>query len=202
MNKPSLGLAACVFVASVFVTVIFWKVLPTRYLVNEGSDYTVYYEPVARNILDKRGFILADGTLAIRYPPGFPSLLALGFGFASLTEIPESVVLSMLTLIAMASSSVLIYMLAQSVWGQLSGLVAALVWIFNPFALWLTKQPNSELPFLVLFYAAIYVFLRILPRNSGAWFPCLVSGLLLGFASLIRPIAMGAVFVLGAICYC
>jgi 4-amino-4-deoxy-L-arabinose transferase-like glycosyltransferase len=198
MNRSYRWVCAWVFAASAFTILVFWKLVPPSYLATESGDYTAYYEPVARNLVNNHSFVLPDATLAIRYPPGFPSLLAFAFAVSSLTAIPEAAVLSMLILLAMGSSSVLIYMFAKSVWGPVPGLIAALAWISNPFALWLTKQPNSEVPFLVMFYTAIYLFWRNLLTKNVAWYDYLWSGVLLGVTSLIRPIAIGAVFILSA----
>ena len=66
----------------------------------------------------------------------------------------------------MALTSVLVYLLAQSVWGPLPALISALIWMTYPFALWLTKQQGSEMPFLVVFYGGVYLFWRALLRRD------------------------------------
>ncbi|MCH7663447.1 MAG: glycosyltransferase family 39 protein, partial [Chloroflexi bacterium] len=66
----------------------------------------------------------------------------------------------------------------------------ALLWTTYPFSLWLSKQPNSELPFMVFFYASCYLFFRSIYYKRSGWLPYYFSGLLLGFSMLIRPIAV------------
>src|SRR5215211_8566360 len=90
-----------VFVASILATLFFWTILPSRFLVNESYDYIDFYEPVARNILEGRGFIRADGTPAIAYPPGYPLLLAGIFGLSNLLKTAEETVLSAFILLNM-----------------------------------------------------------------------------------------------------
>ena len=36
-----------VFALSILTTVMFWKLLPDSFRLNEGTDYVVYYEPLA-----------------------------------------------------------------------------------------------------------------------------------------------------------
>jgi hypothetical protein len=68
-----------------------------------------------------------------------------------------------------------------------------------PFALWLTKQPNSEIPFMVVFYGTFCLFWHVLLRKSCAWPIYFLMGLLTGVSMLIRPMAIGMGVVMGAI---
>jgi 4-amino-4-deoxy-L-arabinose transferase-like glycosyltransferase len=73
-------------------------------------------------------------------------------------------------------------------------LLPALAWMTYPFFLWLTKQPNSELPFIPVMYAGLYVFWWATLREAGGprvWALYLAAGLLTGAAMLIRPAAIG-----------
>jgi hypothetical protein len=69
-----------VFLASILSTFCFWAILPPQLGINENSDYTSFYEPVARNILAGHGLVTSHGIPAVRYPPGYPILLAGIFG--------------------------------------------------------------------------------------------------------------------------
>jgi hypothetical protein len=196
--KDSPWPAVGVFITSVLVTILFWTILPSSFVINENSDYTAFYEPVARNILNGSGFVSRDGSPAIRVAPGYPVLLAATFKIAHLLEVPEQTILSIFTLFSMGLASVFIFMLAQSVWGLFPGLVSAVVWITYPLALWLTKQTNSEIPFLPVFYGGFYLFWYALCHKSH-WSIYFLSGLIIGFAMLVRPIAIWAVLVMGTI---
>jgi hypothetical protein len=57
--------------------------------------------------------------------------------------------------------------------------------------LWLTKQPGSELPFLVFFYGSILLFLKAQFKPNLSTIPFFFSGILIGMAMLIRPIGLG-----------
>ena len=158
-----------------------------------------FYEPVARNILAGRGLVTPDGGPALRYPPGYPLLLAGIFGLSHLLDIPEETGLSAFVLLCTGLTSVFVYLLAQSVWGPLPALLSALIWMTYPFALWLTKQQGSEVPFLVVFYGGVYLFWRALLCKTRSWPVYFLSGLLVGVAMLIRPIAIGVVMVMSVI---
>jgi 4-amino-4-deoxy-L-arabinose transferase-like glycosyltransferase len=187
-----------VLLASSLITVIFWQVLPDRFRANEQSDYFAAYEPLARNILAGNGLSFPGESLWTVYPPGYPILLAGIFGLSHQLGVQEETSLSAFALICMASISVFIFLLSRMLWGTLAGLLSSLIWMTYPFALWLTKQPNSELPFMVVFYGGLCLFwfalFRRLPPRAY-----LLCGLVFGFAMMIRPIAIGMGLVLSAI---
>ena len=182
---------AVAFAISVVATLAFWLLLPRDLHGNESSDYQAFHEPAARSILEGHWFRLPDGAPAVRYPPGYPLLLAGLFRAADLLNLPETTVVSGFTLLSMASASVLLFWLADSLWGTLPALACSLLWATYPFALWLTKQPNTEIPFVVLLFSSFLLFWRSLhhgDRRGLAWFG---AGLLAGVAALVRPLAVG-----------
>src|SRR5690348_2988377 len=110
-----------VFVTSTLVVVFFWIILPTT-IQNVSGDYTLIYEPVARNLLEGRGFMLRDGTPVISRPPGYPLVLAGLFGFSRLLGLPEEAVLAAFNLLSMGLTSAFVFMLARSIWGPFPAL--------------------------------------------------------------------------------
>jgi hypothetical protein len=185
-----------VFAVSVLVTLLFWVVLPPDLLVHENSDYRDFYEPVARSLLNGEGLALPDGNPAIRYPLGYPLLLAGTFKVAQVGPASEKTMLSVFTLLCMGMASVLLFKLAKHMWGFVPALISPFLWITSPFALWLTKEPHSEVPFLVVFFSGLYLFCRCLFAKQTACSHYLFSGFLIGSSMLIRPIAIGAVLMM------
>ena len=187
-----------VFISSTLVTLLFWIVLPTTFQ-NTNSDYIFLYEPVARNILEGRGFMRLDGEPVIACPPGYPLVLAGLFGFSHVLGLPEEAVHAAFNLLSMSLTSAFVFMLARSIWGPFPALISSLMWMTYPFALWLTKLPSSEIPFMVVFYGGFCLFWYVQLRKSHAWPLYFSSGMLMGLAMLIRPIAIGVGFVMGLI---
>ncbi|HYJ86777.1 MAG TPA: glycosyltransferase family 39 protein, partial [Pyrinomonadaceae bacterium] len=187
-----------VFAASVFLTITFRSVLPSSFRLNESSDYAVSYEPVARNILLGRGFTRGNENLATEYPPGYPLLLAGTFAVCSFLGVPEETGVSSISVFGMGLVSVFIFLLTRQLWGVVPALISALMWMTYPFALWLTKQPSSEIPYMVVLYGGLCLFWYALVRriSGGVYFLC---GLLFGVAMLIRPAAVGIALVLSVI---
>ena len=185
-----------VFLAAVVVTSLFWAVLPASMRVNTSNDYFVYYEPVARNVLEGRGLITAGGDPAILQPPGYSFFLVGVFGIARLTHLPEGLIHALFILVCTGLSAVFIYLIARSIWRPLVALGAPLLWMTYPLALWLTKQPYTEVPFMTVFYGAVclYSYARVRQSQSLWWY--LGVGGLIGCAMLIRPIAIGLGIVL------
>jgi 4-amino-4-deoxy-L-arabinose transferase-like glycosyltransferase len=108
----------------------------------------------------------------------------------------ESSALLVLTLACAASSAALVFLLARLLGGARFALLAALGWMTYPLALWSSKQPNSENPFMVIFLGALLVLWRALLRPPYTRLPFLASGLLIGYAMLVRPAAIGLGLVL------
>lgn len=191
--------AIFVFFSSILITLIFWTILPSPFQIMENSDYRGSYEPMARNILAGRGPIYVHGTAIIRYPPGYPFILAGIFRLSRLLNVSEGYVLSLFILICIGLASVFVFFIAQSVWGTFPALISPLVWASYPFVLWLTKEPTSEVPFIVFLYGGFCLFWYGLRRKRHAWLIYLLFGILVGFASLIRLIAIGIGLVMGII---
>lgn len=187
-----------IFLVAILITVLFWNVLPARFQINESSDYLKFYEPVARNIVQGSGITLGDSP-ATRYPPGHPIFLAGVFIFAELFMLPEEAVVSTVILICTGLSSVFLFVLARQVWGPVPAAVSALVWMTYPLALWLTKQPNSEVSFLVFFYGSLALLWSALSRKEQPMFFYFSCGFLIGIAMLIRPIALGIGLLMGVV---
>ncbi len=188
-------LLVSVLIASGLMTFIFGKLLPARFSANETSDYSSAYEPTARSLLAGRGISRTDENPMTAYPPGYPLLLAGIFEVSHWLGIQEDVTLSAFAVFCMALVSMFVFVLTRMLWGILPALASSFIWMTYPFALWLTKQPNSELPFMVVFYGGLCLFWLALLRRLPAWIYFL-CGLVFGFAMLIRPIAIGIGFVL------
>jgi F0F1-type ATP synthase membrane subunit c/vacuolar-type H+-ATPase subunit K len=157
----------------------------------EGGDYLSFYKPVARNITAGRGITLSDNRIATFRPPGYPFLLAATFKLSDLLNLSEEAVISVFILLCMGLSSVFLFLLAQSMWGRTGAIISSIIWMTNPCILWLTKQPNVELPFFVIFYGSVCLFFQALYSRKQNKFIYFASGILIGCAMLIRPIAIG-----------
>ena len=197
-----LALSSCpiatVFVTSTLVTLLFWTILPDRFRVHESSDFSGFYEPVARSILNGSGISQGSGAPAIQWPPGYPLVLAGTFRLADLLRITEQTALSLSILVSSSLTSVFVFMLARLLWRPFPAFLSSLVWMTYPFALWLTKEPTSEIPFMVVFYGAVCLFGWTVVRQRYAWSFYFLVGLLVGLAMLIRPIAIGVGMILAA----
>jgi 4-amino-4-deoxy-L-arabinose transferase-like glycosyltransferase len=192
-------LSVSVWVASIVITLLFWAVLPAKWQEEETTDYVAFYEPVAHALVEGRGLVRQDGSFATRYPPGYPALVAGVFAVAHGLHLPEKTVMTCFILMSFGFTSVLLYQLARAIWGARAALAAAAVWTTYPFALWLTRQPNSEVPFMVVFFGALLLCWRTLTNRPRHWPSYFVVGLLLGGAMLIRPIAIGVGFVVAGL---
>jgi 4-amino-4-deoxy-L-arabinose transferase-like glycosyltransferase len=191
--------AAVVIACSMLVTSIVWMRF-ADYRLTAGTDFAAFYEPVARNLVDGRGLVDLKGHPAVRYPPGYPFIVAAVLVTARTGLVSENVAFAAVAVGAMAVSCALLWWMARTIWPARLAWLAPALWMTYPLVLWLTLQQSTEVPFTAVFYGSLALFWRATldtrPR-PGKYF---VSGLLLGAAMLIRPIAIGAwvVFVIAA----
>jgi len=190
-----------VFVLVTVVTLLFWVILPADVLRNQSADYTRFYEPVARNIANGRGITLTGGGLATEYPPGFPLILAGVFRLSAMLHVPEDLALSIFALLCFGAAAVFVFLLSRTIWGSHCGLVSAMAWATYPLVLSLTRQPVSELPFLVLFYGGLWALWLTLKRGGRSLVWLFTVGLLMGLSMLVRPIAVAVSLVLAFAMY-
>jgi 4-amino-4-deoxy-L-arabinose transferase-like glycosyltransferase len=188
-----------VFLASVVILILFWTLLPNSLRENESSDYLLFYEPVARNILHGRGFMLPGGEFALKYPPGYPVLLAGMFAIAKYTGVSETIAVAVFMSLCMGMSSVILYRFSVDIWGTRFTWITPLLFMTYPLVLWLVKQPNSEIPFMTSFYGCIYLYWLARSHQENKWIFYGLAGALAGVAMLIRPIAIGLGILLAVI---
>ncbi len=190
-RRPLLFHASGVFLMSITITLLFWTSLPPAFQQSEPTDYLVYYEPVARQILNGAGIVRSNSIPAINNPPGYPILLAGVLALAQVFELPENLMHSLFVLFCIGLSSVFVLLLSEKIWGMRGGWFSALFFMSYPFVLWLTKQPNSEVPFMAAFYASLFIFWFGLKGHKNTWILLLFAGIFAGAAMLIRAIAIG-----------
>lgn len=191
MKRHDVLAITLLLVLTLLVAGVFWALLPAEYRQNQSTDYIAHYEPVARAILDGRGIVDEAGAPATRYPPGFSLLLAGAWGLGRAAGLSDEVTLLLFRLVCAGLSTVLLYGLARLVWPVRAALLVGAAWAVYPFFLWITKQPNSEVPFLPIFFGALFVFWLAVLRRPRAWPLYLLAGLLAGAAMLVRPAALG-----------
>lgn len=173
----------------VVVAVGCWLLLPVTGQ-NENTDFALFYRPVARAMLSGAGWVPPPGLDLAAYPPGYPLLLAGVLGTADRLGVPETVALDGFALACLATSSLLLFTLVRRLGGAWAGLCASLAFSTYPPLLWLSRQPNSELPFLVVLLSCVLATADcVLARRSGLLRPFL-AGALAGGAMLVRPIAL------------
>jgi len=145
---------AGLLVLSVLTQIGFLALLPNSFKTNDNSDFFMFYAPVAQNIVAGHGLVV-NGKLPSRYPPGFPAFLAGEFYAADHLNLSRDTVITAGNILLTALSCVLVFLVAISIFTGRVALIASLLWMTYPFDLWLVKQPNSEVPFIAIFSAAV-----------------------------------------------
>jgi hypothetical protein len=194
-------LEAClvVFLLSVLISLLFLAILPGKLNVNTAGDYIGFYEPVARNIIAGKDLIDPRGRPAVRWPPGYPIIIAGIFSLSRILHIPEMPIIIAFNILCLGLASVLLFIMARQFWKPVYALLPAMGFMSYPIVLWLLKQPSVDLPFLVTFFSSIWLLMLPLIRKDPKWYFFLSSGLLVGISMLIRPVAIGVPFIMAII---
>ena len=171
---------------------VFWMALGADFLANESYDYRCCYEPAARNWMSGKGFAYNDGNFASAYPPGFSVLLAGVFLIGKV--IGDGSALYGFIALCTIASVLAMYSIGRAMGGVWLGRISALCLMTYPYFLWMSKQPNSEVPYLALILWAFYAFVRLLKEASLKW--AALCGAFLALSALVRPISIFAAFIM------
>ena len=176
------------FLGQIVLLTLFRMSLPTGFAGNEGSDYDAFYRPVAEQIAMGHGIVFGDDqTPATRYPPGYPALLGATFATEDAFGVDRETLVAPLTIVMTAVAGVLLHLIARRTFDRRHAWVTSLVWLAYPLTLWTTKQPNSEIPFLVPLYGVVLLLVPPLGSGGAGGRRLAAAGALLGVAAVIRP---------------
>lgn len=124
--------------------------------------------------------------------PGYPMfILPIILIFQSLYAV------SFVQIILATGTSLLIFKMGERLLGTWAGLAAGLLYLVNPSTLFYSLTVMSDVLFTFLIVLSVYLLLfRTAATHS---FPVLVSGVLLGLATLVRPVGvfLPVVFIVG-----
>ena len=177
-----------IFLSAISFCSIVLLLAPSSFLEKPCGDC----DSVAANFLAGKGWIDDSGNFADARPPGH-SLIIIGLKktseFTGLTEIS---IYWLFNVLMLASSSVLLFLIARLVWEAGPIWVVPVVWTTCPFSLWFLNQPYSEIPFFVFFFSSVLLFLlsyQLVGRRK--YFVAFVLGITLAAAMMVRSIAIG-----------
>ena len=143
-----------------------------------------WYDGAARRLAKGWGYIGVDAAPTAAWPPGYPVFLAglyAAFG-------PSLVAAKLANVLLGAASVLLTYLIGCELRRPVVGLVGAAILAVFPGYVLFAPLILSEKLFVVLFCAALWLFLRVHARAGSETAPWLGLGLFLGAASLVRGV--------------
>lgn len=178
-----------VFISSLIATALFWLVRPPSFLSVSPSGLATLNMDYAGQV---NALLTGTKEFSARYPPIFP-LLLVGLRDASIAlHLKLGVTLAMFIALCTAIGCSLTYVLARNVWGAgFATLLSALLWSWYIIPLWLTTYPSPETPFIPVLLASVLLFWKAVSTRERTASRLAASGVLIGVAMLIRPIALG-----------
>ncbi|MEW5977969.1 MAG: glycosyltransferase family 39 protein [Acidobacteriota bacterium] len=167
-----------------------WVRTQTAVIENEGGEYA----RLADNLLDKKGYTSILGGPNLMYAPLYPILIAIFTLPLGNSEMAGR----FLTVIMGAVLVVPMMLIARRLYGYCVALICGLLVAFHPLLIGFSAAVYNEVPYLTFQMLGVY-FGLVGFGNLGTQ-PCLLSGIFLGLAYLIRPEAVGlAGLIAGAI---
>ena len=173
-NRRIMGLVALLAVA--LVLLVRQSPLPSDI---DATDYHDYYLPAADSIRSGHG-ITIDGTLATRYPPGYPLLLAT----ASVLPGGDATEVTVVNAVSLAASGVLLFLLMRRMGSRAAAVIGAFGIVTYPLLVYSAAAPSTELPFIALLLGATLLAVKALTER---WWMAAAAGGLVGAAALVRP---------------
>jgi len=193
-ERPPFPAAVMICAAGLFAVLVHLAfvnvLLPARWRVNQSPDYFDVYQPTAQRFLAGKGFTANNGTLMVQYPPGFTLVITGSFAAAHAFGLSDDAGVRIETAATVALTGMLVYVLGAQISGWMAGLAASLLWSIYPLQLWLSKQPDSGQPFLVVFLLALSLLIWALQAKRASALVSFGAGVLIGWGSLIRPIGI------------
>lgn len=182
--------------------VVFLLLLPKVWQQNQSSDFARYYEPVAQKLASGGGLFL-DSRPALLYPCGIPIMYAATFCVADNLHVTRTTGLRILEAFLLTLTSVLVSLTALLILSWRVAFVASTLWSAYPFHLWLTKQPDASSALSLLLLLVVFLFISWTAEGRRSVRYGSLVGLILGFAALIKPIAIALpAIVAGMACIC
>jgi len=179
-----------IFFASILFSLLFlffFQAIGPAEHATPGTDYLNVYKPIAERILQ-------DGTIPATYKvgqvtgPGYPVFLAFVFTVAAILGIDSFSMIIVFNVILGALNTILLFLIAERIWGPRVAVLASVAWMSYPVGLWFSKNPHTEILFIFLFYSAVLLFLISLKNHSGLFMA--FAGMLFGLASLVRLVVL------------
>ena len=181
------------------IQIIFISLLPSELSSNDSMDYDIYYSVMAERIAENGEFVSSfyfndhvasdkSGEFVTRFPPGHPLIIAATYWTSDQLGVSRDKLIKLTFVLFYALSACLIYKIAGLFFNGWIPYLSTIIWVLYPFNLWITKQPNSEIPFLLFFLWAIYFFLIGTISNSSKYI--LMASILISAAMLTRAISL------------
>ena len=157
------------------------------FALSQPEDFTLTgdpkaYDNIAVNLLSGRGFLCDYTKYKASYAPLYPMFIA----FSYLLFGRSLFYIRLLQCLLSALVSALIYLAGREAFDELTGRAAALLSAFYPFLIYYNAYEFTENLYIFLYMLALYVFLKGL--YEGRTYHFILSGVLLGYASLTRPV--------------
>ena len=173
-----------------------WCVWAARLPAGGLHDPNFYYL-FGQQLANGNGYRLLDGSPTAYYPPGYAFALApfLWFGYhwpLDTFRNVEVAIVSTLNIVWQLGTIALAFLIARRLTGRsIAGYVAAGVLALWPNLVFHTGAALTESLFLLLLLVVVHLAIRP-TAESGAWDlrRCIVVGLVLGAATLVRPVTV------------
>jgi 4-amino-4-deoxy-L-arabinose transferase-like glycosyltransferase len=152
-----------------------------------------HYDRLATSLAEGHGYVNEAGQPTAYYPPGYPAVLGVLYWLVGHRPVAGEA----LNVIFGTLTAGLVYWIGSRAFGRPAGLLAALAFAVFPSQILYVSQLHSEVVFTAFYLLALGLLLAAPPPGDRRWIPFwLATGLAIGVASLIRPVALSLLAVI------
>jgi len=152
----------------------------------KGTDAGAYVG-IARNLVAGNGFVTEEGDHRAWYAPFYPLVLAPLFGLIPFPFLATRILHALMSGVIV----LIVYRLGDQVFkSRRAGLIGAALVAFDPFLIYFSLFLLTETMFIFWSMALLWWLMIKVPRQ-GTTVTFLLAGLILGLATLTRPVILG-----------
>lgn len=187
----TIGRCVVAFLVAAVGALAFMELTEGRFPAAPSPDYVNFYAPVAANIADGRGIITSAGDPAVRFPPGYPLVLAGTRTLGRAVGMSDSGSVRALTVLGHGLAAALLLVIGHLLFSPAVGATASVLFATYPVGLYVVRQPpTSEIVFVPLLLLTVLAFVFAAKQPTPTTPRFLLAGLMMGLCGLVRPTAL------------
>ncbi|MFZ1728674.1 MAG: hypothetical protein WAV84_00980 [Bacteroidota bacterium] len=148
------------------------------------------YYPLGSSIVDGQAYAL-KGEKFSNVAPGFPVIISGVLWLSRSLSLPFDTFFEIILTTMLGISAYTLFSISLSYYKAKYSFAVAATMLIYPLTVSLNMQPLSEIPFILMLYLSVLMYVRSFGEKQKIYWYSFAMGLLLAISIMIRPIAIG-----------